>query len=118
MGRQVLSSQDHNDSHGEQPRVTSLAWWPLCVFNVSYLEDPLFRCLLLLGGLLELHLVDLDHEELVREVSVEEEAVAVLDLLAAGDLLEDAGLAARQRLQMIIARLKTCRAKAREATKP
>lgn len=50
-------------------------------------------------GLLHLDLVDFDTEELVSEVCVEVEAVPVLDVPPARSLVQDARLAACQRLQ-------------------
>lgn len=49
-------------------------------------------------GLLHLDLVDLDAEQLVGEVRVEAELVAVLHVAALGRLGHHARLAARQRL--------------------
>lgn len=49
--------------------------------------------------LLQLYLIDLDAEQLVGEVGVEDESVVVGDVAALGVLLDDAGLAAGERLE-------------------
>ena len=68
------------------PTCFQAATWFKQLLLFSYLEDPLLGGLLLLVGLFHLDRVDFDMEQLVSEVFVEDELVAVLHFSASGNL--------------------------------